>query len=64
MASAVDAHLEITPANALEFELSKEEATTKVVLTLTHPDKDSPPIAFKVCVRCIYFIEFYVIILL
>jgi len=46
--TVVDAHLDMDPANALEFVLQKEEATPKCTLTLQHPDADSAPIAFKV----------------
>jgi len=47
---SVDAHLEITPPDTLEFTLRKGgEATPKVVLTLEHPDGEAEqPIAFKV----------------
>ena len=50
---SVEAHLEINPPDILEFSLSKEEATPKVILTLNHPDADNDtPIAFKVSVMC------------
>lgn len=46
--SVVDAHLEITPDNSIEFILLQNEATPKVTMTLRHPDADSAPVAFKV----------------
>lgn len=50
---SVEAHLEINPPDILEFSLSKEEATPKVILTLNHPDADNDtPIAFKVSLLC------------
>ena len=55
---SVEAHLEINPPDILEFSLSKEEATPKVILTLNHPDADNDtPIAFKVSslLHCLLF---------
>lgn len=46
--TAVDAHLEMDPDDAIEFFLRPSEATPKVNLTLRHPDPDSAPVAFKV----------------
>jgi len=48
-ASSVDAHLEIEPADQIEFALSKADSTTKVTMKLKHPDSSSSPVAFKVC---------------
>jgi hypothetical protein len=55
--SSVDAHLEMEPEDAIVFPLSLvatpsaadgSASTPRVTLTLRHPDRDSPPIAFKV----------------
>lgn len=49
IASNVDAHVEMDPDDAIEFNLSTGEVTPRVTLTLRHPDPDSDPVAFKVC---------------
>lgn len=57
----VDAHLEIIPEHVIEFTLSEQETSPKVTMTLRHPDSESGPVAFKVCL-CFGFCALFVVL--